>query len=146
MPPSQTLHDLMAYVKDQLPCRRHFLVDEGVRGFAQATVDRMEKVLLTPGRKVVVAETVQVPLAQLIWHGKSKGAPQPPAEPGARVVNIAPVGPVPFGEAGTVISADPVEGVYSVMLDNPAQFGTLLRNRLQSKRGYVAHAADLLFI
>jgi hypothetical protein len=105
----------------------------------------MERVLIGRTGKPVGEERVEVPLTDLIWEGRAKQFQQPQAEIGTRVVVIAAVGPVEFGETGTVVAVDVAAGVYSILLDKRATYGTTLRKRLQSKRGYTAKGDDLFF-
>jgi 5'-3' exoribonuclease 1 len=138
--------ELLTYVREQLPCSRYFLVSETLQGIAQETLDEMERRVLGLTGLQPRAENVAIPLDALIWEGRAKTAVRTRAEVGARVVVIAGIGAVPFGETGTVVAIDPVIGLYDVMLDRAATYGTTLRKRLQTKRGFVAKRDDLFFV
>jgi hypothetical protein len=146
----QLLHDLNVYIERHLLARRFFLIDEEICHISQVTLEKMESFVLqhfAGNRKLNwTGEKLTLPLADLVWIGKAKPTATTKAKIGARVVNIASVGSIDFGEPGTVVATFHEHNLYYVMLDKMATWATTLRGRLQSKRGYIAKADDLIFV
>jgi hypothetical protein len=141
------LRDLNNYIENNLLARRFFLIDEGICHVSQETLEKMEDLVLPiTGTAKKTNEKVTVPIADLVWDGKTKPISNAKGKIGDRVINIASVGSIGFGEAGTVVATFHESNMYTVMLDRSQSKATTLRGRLRSKRGYIAMADDLFFV
>ncbi|OHT14158.1 XRN 5'-3' exonuclease N-terminus family protein [Tritrichomonas foetus] len=136
--------ELMAYMRDTC-CSKYYLIDESVNIISQTTLQKIEnRIVSSPVKSLSDGNVIEENLSNLIWPRKQKEFIQN-GEIGSRVVNISYTGSIPFGETGTVVGFDTALNLYHIVLDNECTYGTTLRKRLSTKRGYIAKPDDLFF-
>ncbi|KAK8884345.1 5'-3' exoribonuclease 1 [Tritrichomonas musculus] len=139
------MKELSAFMKNSLP-NKYFLIDDTISIISQTTLEKIERRIIEhePLIENNDNEIVSLKLSDLMWPGKIKSFLQK-CEIGSRVITLCSSGPIPFGKTGFVIGIDSQKSQYHIILNDECQYGTNLRKRLTTKRGYIAKVDDLFF-
>lgn len=136
--------ELADFMKKSLP-GKYFLIDDTISIISQTTLQKIERDIINhnptfdEGSDIICEK-----ISNLIWPGKLKTFMQK-GDIGSRVINICSEGSIPFGESGFVVGIDAQRSQYHIILNNECKYGSNLRKRLSTKRGYIAKIDDLYF-
>jgi hypothetical protein len=140
------------WMRENAPAAKHVFVNRGRDFLTKISRDRIEEVLESFEEKYVQAPLEDFDMNNAVWLGKPHPRPMMSCPRiGTRVVSIASW--VGFGEFGTVIGTNEVEGVVDVAFDDEVAGGTKLDSQLRTNRGVrmrideiVCSASDAQFV
>lgn len=134
--------ELMNWIKQVAPTSKSYLVDKEYMTIEQSRLEAAENALNNGTTEDEEGETVELNIADILWCGKQKCDVQQ-AGLFSRAISIAECGSTPFGVCGTIVGLDKKKREAFVLADSVLEFGTNMRKRLQTLRGFVQKLDDL---
>ncbi|KAH0786683.1 XRN 5'-3' exonuclease N-terminus family protein [Histomonas meleagridis] len=141
------LNDLKQFLNDNAPASKSILCSVKEKHFSYSTLLNIEKTIINSPKIIKEIELNDVNESKMLWPGKQSNENRTVTIPpiGSRVIAIASSGSVPFGSKGVVVGICKDERV-EVLFDDMLECGTNLEGTIQTMRGMVMMAGELMML
>ncbi|EAY05535.1 XRN 5'-3' exonuclease N-terminus family protein [Trichomonas vaginalis G3] len=137
--------ELVQWIREVSKTSKFYLVDNKYMTIEQSTLESLERLLI--GSRIEDEEIceVTIPISSILSRGMQKSENQSAAISN-RVICISECGSTPFGTFGSIVGLDRKKREAFVLSDEVLEFGTNMRKRLTTLRGFVEKIDDLWII
>ena len=135
--------ELEKFFTKEAYCKKFFLIDKDIDIISQCSLQKIEDLVIS-SKQEQIQSTIKIPISSIVLRPGQSKTKMDNFSIGCRVIFIGNSGSIPFGSVGTIIGIDKQNFQYHIILDDEYEYAHCLRNRLKTKRGFLAFSDDLI--